>query len=407
MLILKEETIEAIERNALHPDDEALLAGLGIIVADREEERLSVLGVIDRLNANNTGLNITVVINLDCNFSCIYCFEGDMKGKLYMSDATAGWLISFIKEKFTSDKKALNIDFFGGEPMLSAGLIKAISQELKSFAEGRGAAYSFTLVSNGSLFKRKIVEELSGLGLTTVKITLDGPAEIHNRYRPFKSGAGSFDTIIRNIKDTCDIVKIGIGGNFDRESYERFIPLLDYLEKEGLTPDKIYKIKFDAVMKRPKDDTSPADYTDGCMSINEPWLLEAGALLRDEILRRGYDTPKITPAPCMVEIKNAYVVNYDGALYKCPAVIGKPGFEIGNLKDGLTDYGCSYKLGIYRNEECSRCEYLPLCFGGCRYMAYIRDGNINNIDCKRPYYDAVLGTLIKQDIRHRKSSKAA
>ena len=401
IILLKEETYQAIEKGGLSASDEVLLSKLGMIVSNREEEKRSVLGFFDDLNAKNPGLNIIVVLNLDCNFSCIYCYEGDMKGKLYMSGNTADLLIDFIKEKFTADKKSLLVDFYGGEPLLSAGLIKSISQVLKPFTESRGASYSFTLVTNGSLFKRQLAEELVPLGLKSVKITLDGPAEVHNRCRPFKSGAGSFDTIIRNIKETCDLVKIGIGGNFDRNNYEKFPLLLDCLAKEGLTPDKIYVVKFDPVVNRPEGDTSPADYKGGCMSINEPWLFKAEALLRKEILKRGYNTPKLAPVICMVENKDSYVVNFDGVIYKCPAFIGKKGFAAGDLRTGVKDYTSSYKLDIWKNEECAGCEYLPLCFGGCRYMTFVRDGNIDKPDCKKAYFDASLETLIKQDIKYR------
>lgn len=150
--------------------------------------------------------------------------------------------------------------FTGGEPLLSIGLIKSISRKLKSLVESQGASYSFTLVTNGSLFKRKVAEELVPLGLEGLKITLDGPAEIHNRYRPFKLGAGSFDAIIKNIKETWDLVKISIGGNFDRTNYEKFILLLDYLEKTGLTPDRISSVKFDPIMNRADGNISPVDY---------------------------------------------------------------------------------------------------------------------------------------------------
>ena len=60
--------------------------------------------MIRRLNNNNSCLNITVVMNLDCNFACTYCYEGEMKGKLYMSDETAGRLTDFIKEKVIGKK---------------------------------------------------------------------------------------------------------------------------------------------------------------------------------------------------------------------------------------------------------------------------------------------------------------
>ncbi len=400
-ILLNKETYQAIEKGTLSPSDEALLLKLGMIVHDREEERRAIFGLFDELNTRNTGLSIMAVLNLDCNFSCIYCYEGEMKGNLYMSDETADLLIDFIKDNFPEYKETLLIDFYGGEPLLSTGLIKYISRALKSFTQSRGTSYSFTLVTNGSLFKRQVAEELAPLGLESVKITLDGPAEIHNRYRPFKSGAGSFDTIIKNIKETCDLVKIGIGGNFEKTNYEKFPLLLDYLVREGLTPDKIGMVKFDPVMKPPEGDLSPPDYRGGCMSINEPWLVGAAALLREEILKRGYNTLKLIPITCMIEIADSYVVNFDGLIYKCPGFIGKKGYEVGDLRMGLKDYASSYKLGIWKNEDCARCEYLPLCFGGCRYMTFVRDGDMYTVDCQKAYLNASLETLVKQDIEYR------
>lgn len=399
-VLLKKETYQALKKGKLSSSDEALLSKLGMVVHDREEEKQSVLDFYDMLNAKNSVLNIIVVLNLDCNFGCVYCFEGDMKGKLYMSNETADHLINFIKKRFTKDKKSLIIDFYGGEPLLSIGRIKSISQAMKSFVESRNAAYSFTLVTNGSLFKREVAEELILLGLKGIKITLDGPAEIHNQSRPFKSGAPSFDAIMRNIKETCDLVKIGIGGNFDSNNYEKFVSLLDYFEKEGLTPEKISEVKFDPVMKQPKGVASPNDYNGGCMSINEPWVSKASTLLREEILKRGYHTLTLVPMPCMTEVADSYVVNFDGVIYKCPALLGKEGFAAGDVRTGVNDYADTYKLGMWKNDECIECEYLPLCFGGCRYMTYMRNGSIDKVDCKKAYLDTTLETLIKQDIKY-------
>ncbi len=403
--LLNKESFHSIERGSPQPNDEKLLLELGIIAHDREAEKREVQSILKRLNENNTTLNITALLNLDCNFACTYCYEGEMKGRLYMTDETRGHLIDFVKARFKEKMKFLNIDFFGGEPLLSMNLIRSISGELKSFAQGKGASYMFTITTNGSLLKRGTAEELAGLGLTGVKTTLDGPAEIHDRCRPFRTGKGSFDVIIKNIRETCDIIKIGISGNFTKENYLHFPSLLDCLKNEGLTPDKIIQIKFDPVMPRFHDNAAPTDFVDGCMSINEPWVIDAGASLREEVLRRGYNTPKIQPMPCQVELDDYYVVNYDGAIYKCPALIGKKDFKIGNLRNGTVDYSDSHKLGIWKNKECVECEYLPLCFGGCRYMKLLRDGAIDGVDCKRPYLDAILETLIKQDIKYRVKTK--
>lgn len=406
MTLLKKEDLESIEKGNISQTDAGTLSKLGILVEDKEAEKAYMAAVLDRISYKNPGLNITVVLNLDCNFACIYCYEGEMKGRIYMSDETAEQLIGFIKGRFTDNKKFINIDFYGGEPLLSVGLIKKISAEMKSFTASRGASYTFTMITNASLFKRRVAEELVGLGLQNIKTTIDGPSENHNRCRPFKAGGGSFEAIIKNIKETCDITKIVIGGNFQRDNYERFPELLDYLENEGLTPDKIYMVKFDPVLNRLSGDAARIDYVDGSMSINEPWLIKAGAFLREEVLKRGYNTLKITPTPCQVELNDYFIVNFDGSIYKCPAFLGREEFEIGNLETGLRDYSGLYKLGVWKNDECLECEYLPLCFGGCRYMAYLRDGNIDTIDCKKQYLDASLETLIKQDIKYRGPLKA-
>jgi uncharacterized protein len=403
--LITEKVYSAIENGSLSDKEETTLSKLGIIVPDREVEKSEMRFVIDRLNAKNKGLNISVIINMACNFDCIYCYEGKLKGSHYMSADTAGLLIDFIKKEFTEGKSLLNLDFYGGEPLLSGGLIREISDSLRSFTSDRGASYTFSLVTNGSLFKRQIAEELVRTGLTAVRITIDGDAETHNRYRPFRTGAGSFDTIIANIKETCDLVKTGIGGNFDRGTYERFPLLLDHLEKEGLKPGRVHEVRFGPVAKRPDEDTSPADYTDWCLSVNEPWVMTAGEMLREEILRRGYKTSKIMPMPCQVEIADSYVVNYDGVIYKCPALVGRKGFDIGDLSNGVEDYSVSHRLDIWKNDECLECEYLPLCFGGCRYMAYVRDGNIDHPDCKKHYFDTALETLVKQDAKYRRTTQ--
>ena len=401
-VLLKKETFQSIERGVVSPSDESLLTGLGMMVPDRDQEKHAMLHLPGALNRKNPILDITIVLNLDCNFSCIYCYEGDMKGRLYMSDETVDRVMGFIRQRFTAEKSALIVGFYGGEPLLSIDLIKDISQRLKPFVENRGAAYSFNLTTNGSLFKRQVAEDLVRLGLENVRITLDGPAEIHNKYRPFKSGAGSFDLLIKNIKETCYLVKVGIGGNFERDNYEKFVLLLDYLIDNGLGPEMLSNVKFSPVMKRLEGDIPPAGFRGGCVNIDEPWLLKAEAFLREEILKRGYNTPGQLPSAmsCLIEIKDAYTINFDGVIYKCPGFIGKKGFEVGDLETGVRDYSSSYKLGMWKNNECAECAYLPICFGGCRYAVFVKDGELGALDCKRDYFDALLETLVKQDIRY-------
>jgi uncharacterized protein len=103
----------------------------------------------------------------------------------------------------------------------------------------------------------------------------------------------------------------------------------------------------------------------------------------------------------MVDLKDSFVVNHDGNIYKCPGLIGKERFLAGSLTKGIDNYDTSYNMDIWKNEECKNCQYLPFCFGGCRYMKLLRDGNVDGVDCQKSYLDATLESLIKQDIKYR------
>jgi uncharacterized protein len=389
-----------METDKLSPEDKAVLTRTGMLITSRDEEKKTVSGMLKKINQKNKTLDIIAVLNLDCNFACRYCFEGSLKGRLYMTEGTAAQLINFIKRCFTEDMRALHVDFYGGEPLLSVGLIKDISRQLNQFAEERNAVYTFGLTTNGSLFKRETVEELTPLGLKSSKITLDGPAYVHNKNRPFKSGAPSFDILINNIKDTCDLVKIAVGGNYERDNFREFPTLLDYLINEGLTPDRIPQIKFDPVIRKSDHVLSPMELIDGCNTMNEPWVMDASAFLREEILKRGFKQREIGPSFCMIESNNSWDVNYDGKLYKCPGFIDMKRYSAGDVENGPIDYSSIYKADFWKNEECLECAYLPLCFGGCRLAKFVTCEKIDSTDCQKNFFDACLETLIKQDIKY-------
>jgi uncharacterized protein len=397
--LIHAELIDEIEKSSLSQEEQEALADLGILVPSREEEKLKMQGFIDELNDLDKAFRYLIVLNLDCNLACKYCFEGKRKGKFFLSAETADKFVDFVKKNDLTGKESIKIVFYGGEPLLSIERIVSMSENIQAFAHERGLKYSFTLVTNGTLLTPSAVQRLKPLGLQGVKITLDGPKEIHDRYRPFKSGTGSFETILRNVKDVCDLTFVQIGGNYTQEHFREFPRLLDDLAAKGLTPEKIPLIKFDPVMNE-SNEFAPVDFHDGCESNNEPWISDAAVFLREEILRRGYRTPKIMPLSCFADFKDSLVVNYDGSLYKCPGLIGRERFRVGDLEQGQIDYQESHGLDVWKKDECLECAYLPLCFGGCKYMKAMRDGNMHEVICQKEYFDRTLGTLISQDIRY-------
>ncbi|MBI5103016.1 MAG: geopeptide radical SAM maturase [Nitrospirae bacterium] len=383
---------------SISAEERDTLIELGFLV-ERAAERREMSGFMDEMNLLNTRLRAIVVMNLDCNLACRYCFEGARKGPYFMTRDTADGVIAFIKSKAITGIQALDLTFYGGEPLLTVDLVEYIADALRLYADDRGLEFGFSFITNGTLMSADTVRRLLPLGMTGAAVTLDGPPAVHDSLRPFKSGAGSFDLIVKNLGEVCDMVGLAVGGNYTKESYKFLPELLDLMIERGLTPGRISAVKFDPVSIETPE-IAPPDFHEGCASLNEDWIAEAGISLREEILKRGFGTQRIKPVTCMIEFSNAMVINYDGSIYKCPGLISRREFCVGDILSGVQDYHISHAIDNWKNKECLDCAYLPLCFGGCRYLKFVRDGNMEGVDCRKQYFDATLEAFVKQDIKY-------
>lgn len=398
-VLLHKSVLKELDSGVLPPDKLKTLYETGFLVESRENETLDMLAFLEGANRKGRQFRATIILNLDCNLNCVYCYEGDLKGRIYMSEETADSTITFLDKQYLAicNITHLNLDFYGGEPLLSTGLIRYISERLRPLAEKQGAEYSFTLVTNGTLATARTVEDLLRYGLKSVRITIDGSRENHNRHRPFTTGLGTFDVIIRNIKDICGLVKVNISGNYTQDNYVEFPGLLDYLIAEDITPEKVSAVRFEPVSNSP---FNRSEFNGSCNTLNEPWIFEATLFLREEVLKRGFNVQSPVPSACLVEIEKSITVNHDGELLKCTAFIGWRGLGAGNVRTGLSDYTKTNKTGIWKQQKCLDCEYLPMCYGGCKYLKLLKDGNIDGLNCEKPYFDATLETLVKQDLKY-------
>jgi len=396
LVMISEATLKSAQDGSLAGPESEALVRLGMLAGDLDVEREQMRGLIGRANGRSVTFRAIVVLNLDCNLNCTYCYEEDFRGSLYMSEATAQLLVETLVRGRISQGMNLSLSFYGGEPLLSQDLIRRISEPLLQAAQHHGVNYSFSLVTNGTLLNRETAEKLLPLGLKGAKFTLDGPRSVHDGERPYTSGAGSFDVILENIRAIWDIVPIQLGGNFRQENYRAFPELLDYLVSRGITGEKLAQVHFTPVT--PKAGCS--EYGSECASSDEPWLVEAMLFLREAILAKGFSTPKLGVSACVIEFKNNMVVNWEGSLYKCPAFMGWQGLSIGSLSQGVTDYADSHCLGHWQKDECLDCAYLPLCFGGCRFLSLLNGKKLSEVDCRRNFLDASLESYLLQNLSH-------
>lgn len=138
---LDPDSIKKMEEGRLDPGEKETLAKVGILVEDPAEEKREMADILDKADREQTKVDAVVVLNLQCNLDCVYCFEGKMKGSRYMAQGTAHRLVDFLVDKALPGKKQLGITFYGGEPLLapSFSLLKSISKKLRTRAAEKGA----------------------------------------------------------------------------------------------------------------------------------------------------------------------------------------------------------------------------------------------------------------------------
>lgn len=405
LALLPEAEFAAIEEGRASEATMAQLATPGMAVPDLAQERAGVHGLHAELNRINVNVNAAVVLGMACNFACRYCYEGTLKGGHFMDEATAEQTIRFIKSRFQEGKERLHLDFYGGETLLYTRRLLQLAGELKGFAEARGGRFDFRVVTNGSLLTRELVRELKEQGLAGVKVTIDGPAANHNHFRPYRDGRPSYQRIVDNLLAVSDLTEVTLGGNFTVDNYRLFPQLLDDLQAKGLGPERIKRVSFSMVVGI-KDRFAAPEFDGGCTGSDEPWLVEAKLHVREAAMSRGYQVWPLRPEACAVMIDDSFAVYHDGSLYHCLPLAGREEYKCGDVRNGITASLASHYPESWREDpRCPECVYLPLCYGGCRFMVYQRTGAMAGVDCQQPFFEQALPGLLGQELRYRYGMK--
>jgi uncharacterized protein len=188
--------------------EQGLFARLGAAIsADRVEELLSGIGASEPRLIDNAPLQpptihaLSLAVAQKCNLGCTYCYaqQGAFGGQAKnMPLAIANRAVDLLLSEAGDGGKA-TLAFLGGEPLVNRPVVRAVTRRAAELAWRRGIALSFSITTNGTLLNEADAAFFETYGFA-VTISLDGPRETHDRLRPYKSGAGSFDRILRNLR---------------------------------------------------------------------------------------------------------------------------------------------------------------------------------------------------------------
>lgn len=370
----------AFVHNKREITDEEFLKSLvdgGFVVEDDVSELSIIKYQLLSSRFNTKVLALTIAATSDCNFRCIYCYEkNSMKAGSKMTDETKENLIKFIGEQMDTIEQ-LSINWYGGEPLLVMDIIEEMSERLIKLCEEKGVAYTAGIVTNGYLLSTEIARRLAVCKVTNMQITIDGPEEIHNKRRPLAGGQGTFKKILENVKDSKGLIDhISIRINTDQENVNETNKLIKDIKEMGVDSENV---SFYLGFVESHNDC----YLDEKCLTAEAFSKKHLDFMKENGIHLMNAYPALVANFCGADLKNSFVVDSAGLLYKCWNDVGIVERAVGSVAPHDADDTRRYNDLLYydymlydatEDEECRDCKFLPICMGGCPFR---RRGNGN------------------------------
>ncbi len=326
----------------------------------------------------------------DCNLKCNYCFasQGNFKGERSLMSLETGKKSLLYLAKNSGNRRNLEVDFFGGEPLMNFQLVKDLVAYGREIEKEYNKNFRFTITTNGVLLDDDKIDFINE-NMDNVVLSLDGRKEINDEMRKTITGNGSYDLILPKFKKMVE--KRGdkdyyIRGTFTNKNIDFSKDALDFYDKG-----------FKKISIEPVVTSEEMDYALREEHLEEV-LNEYEKFSKDYIDIKKKDKDfyffhfmiDLEQGPCIIKRSvgcgagSEYVaVTPEGELYPCHQFVGEKEFLIGNVDEGVlnTDLREKFKkANVYNKEECRSCWARFYCSGGCHANAYYA-----HQDLSKPY----------------------
>lgn len=311
----------------------------------------------------------------DCNLRCAYCFAstGDFGGGRKLMPFTVGKQAIDFLLAHAGGRRNLELDFFGGEPMMNFGVVKELVAYGREAEKKVGKNIRFTTTTNALLLDDEKIDFINR-EMHNVVLSIDGRPAVHDRMRRRVDGSGSFDTILANIKRLVERrggKEYYVRGTFTRENLDFSKDVL-YLADEGFR-----EISVEPVIL---PESSPlALRREDLPRIYAEYDTLAREMIRRERQDRGFHffhfMVDMENGPCAIKLLrgcgcgNEYVaVTPEGDLYPCHQFVGNEAFKMGSVTDGRVDEAMKERFSranIFTKRGCEACWAKFYCSGGC------------------------------------------
>ena len=324
-----------------------------------------------------------------CNLNCSYCFasQGKYHGqRAVMSYEVGKRALDFLIEN-SGTRRNLEVDFFGGEPLMNFQVVKDLVAYARSIEKEKGKNFRFTLTTNGVLVDDDVIA-WANRECSNVVLSLDGRKEIHDRFRVDYAGNGSWEKIVPKFQKFVQ----ARGGKdyYMRGTFTHANP--DFLKDIQTMLD----LGFNELSMEPV--VCAADDPSALTEDDLPIVMEQYEKLADLMLQRDKEGRPftfyhymidLTGGPCIYKRISGcgsgteyMAVTPWGDLYPCHQFVGEERFCLGNIWEGVTnreiqkEFAC---CNVYAHPECRDCWARLYCSGGCAANAYHATGSVTGV----------------------------
>ncbi len=329
----------------------------------------------------------------DCNLACRYCFaeEGEYHGRRALMSLDTGKKALDFLVAASGRRVNLEVDFFGGEPLLNWETVKELVRYGRSLEEPNHKRFRFTLTTNGILLTDEIIAFLNA-EISNVVLSIDGRKEVNDRMRPHRGGQGSYDEILPRFLKVAE--SRGQTNYYVRGTYTRHN--LDFAQDVLHLADMGFEqISVEPVVALP--DQPCQDYA--LRQEDIPALMAEYDRLAQEMINRSRQGKgfnffhfmlDLDGGPCVAKRLSGcgsgseyLAVTPGGDFYPCHQFVGQEGFLMGNVDEGIANAALREEFktcNVYTRAQCRECFARFYCSGGCAANSYRFHGTINDVD---------------------------
>ena len=322
----------------------------------------------------------------DCNLKCKYCFaeEGEYHGKRELMSLEVGKKAIDMLIKASGKRRNLEVDFFGGEPLMNFGVVKGIVEYARSIEEASGKNFRFTITTNGILLNDDIMDYINK-NMHNVVLSIDGRKSVHDAMRPRAGGQGSYDNIVpkfQKLADSRNQTDYYVRGTFTRHN-------LDFAKDVMHMADLGFKqISVEPVVADLKEEYA-------IQEEDLPVIFEEYENLAKQILERRKNGDyfnffhfmiDLTGGPCVTKRlvgcgsgTEYLAVAPSGDLYPCHQFVGREEFKMGNVDTGVVKpeiRKAFENCNVYNKPACKKCWAKFYCSGGCVANSFNTHGDL-------------------------------